>query len=133
MRALVAIGLVVVGVSPGASRADPAPQLSPGHGQREDAQLLREQLSVLDREPEPSQVTALAPRTAAELDAIRGHDAAVVRDGPLLRKWWFWAAIGAVAVTAIGVAIEADRGGDPGGGGSAPPIPGLTCDATGCR
>lgn len=50
------------------------------------------------------------------------------RDRPLYRRWWFWAAIGAVAVTAAGITYGLTRDGD------APPLlPPVTCDGAGCR
>jgi hypothetical protein len=45
---------------------------------------------------------------------------------PLVRRWWFWAAIGAVAVTAAGITYGATRGSDP-------RLPPVTCDPAGCR
>lgn len=52
MRWLVATGLALAAT--GAVHADPAvPQLNPQPARREDAQRLREQLRVLDREPPP--------------------------------------------------------------------------------
>lgn len=43
----------------------------------------------------------------------------------LTQRWWFWAALGAVAVTAIGVTYEATRT-------SEPQLPGVICTSTGC-
>jgi hypothetical protein len=47
-------------------------------------------------------------------------------DRPIHRRWWFWAALGAVAVTAAGVtyALTRDREGR---------LPLVTCDAGGCH
>jgi hypothetical protein len=133
MRA-VAIGLtLLMAARAPALHADPdAPQISPGRAQREDAQRLSEQLRGLEREPAP--VPAAAP--AAQPRAGRAEIDAQPRAVPAARKsvvreWWFWAAVGAAALTVIGVTLEATRG--DGGGGSMPPLPGLTCDAAGCR
>jgi hypothetical protein len=46
-------------------------------------------------------------------------------DRPVYKRWWFWAAIGAVAITA-GATYELTRGGDS-------TLPPVTCDATGCH
>lgn len=64
MRWLVAIGLALLVIVPGAVHADPgAPQLDPAHGRREDAQRLREQLPGVDREaiPAPAPAGPAAP------------------------------------------------------------------------
>jgi hypothetical protein len=45
---------------------------------------------------------------------------------PLVRRWWFWAAIGAVAITAAGITYGVTRG-------SEPRLPPVTCDPQGCR
>lgn len=46
-------------------------------------------------------------------------------DTPLVRRWWFWAAIGAVAVTAIGLTYDSTQ--------SEPRLPPVTCTPSGCR
>jgi Flp pilus assembly protein TadD len=56
-----------------------------------------------------------APAAPAEPDAT-----------PVYRRWWFWTAIGAVAVTAAGVTYGLTRGGDA-------RLPPVTCDAGGCH
>jgi hypothetical protein len=48
------------------------------------------------------------------------------RDRPLYRRWWFWAAVGAVAITTAGLTYGLTRDGDP-------RLPPVTCDATGCH
>jgi hypothetical protein len=48
------------------------------------------------------------------------------RDRPLYRRWWFWAAVGAVAVTAAGVTYGLTRDDDA-------LLPPVTCDPAGCR
>jgi hypothetical protein len=117
MRSLVATGLaLLVAAHAGPLRADPGtPQLAPLHRQREDAQRLGEQLRGLD---EPA-ATPRAPRDPARDRAARAHDPS------LAERWWFWAALGAAALT-IGVTYEVTRS-------SAQPMAGVTCDATGCR
>jgi hypothetical protein len=45
---------------------------------------------------------------------------------PLIHRWWFWTAIGAVAITAAGVTYGLTRGGDP-------RLPPVTCGPTGCH
>lgn len=148
MRA-VAIGLVLLMAARApAVRADPdAPQISPIRAQREDAQRLSEQLRGLEREPSrpappaapapatkpapvppPAQVQPAQPQPLAQPAQI---GASPVRDAPgarkpLVRQWWFWGAIGALAVTAIGVTYATQTGG-------APDFPGVRCDPTGCR
>ena len=47
------------------------------------------------------------------------------RDTSLSRHWWFWAALGAVAVTAIGITYEATRTTEP-------RLAGITCTSSGC-
>jgi PEGA domain-containing protein len=47
------------------------------------------------------------------------------RDLALTRQWWFWVAVGAVAVTAIGVTYEATRTTEP-------HLAGITCTMSGC-
>jgi hypothetical protein len=121
MRSLVATGLAL-GLAAQAAplRADPGtPQLAPLRRQREDAQRLGEQLRGLD---EPAAQPRLAPDPAREPARDR---AARAHDPSLAERWWFWAALGAVALT-IGVTYEATRS-------SAQPLAGVTCDATGCR
>ena len=120
MRSLVATGLALwIAVPAAPVRADPeTPQLAPLRRQREDAQRLAEQLRGLDA---PVVEPVAPPR-----DEPR---APVAERGPhepsLATRWWFWAALGAVAVT-VGVTYEATRG-------SAPPLAGVTCDASGCH
>jgi hypothetical protein len=107
-------------------RADPTtPQLGPLHGQREDAQRLWEQLHNLDRQAAPEPLTPPSLQTARQVEPALGQGV-VVDDRPLSQRWWFWAIAGAVAVTAIGVTYETTRG-------SAPRLPGVTCDAGGCH
>jgi PEGA domain len=48
------------------------------------------------------------------------------RDPPLYRRWWFWAAVGAVALTTAGVTYGLTRDGDA-------LLPPVTCDDAGCR
>ncbi len=45
---------------------------------------------------------------------------------PLVRRWWFWAAVGAAAITAAGLSYELTRGSDP-------RLPLVTCDPSGCH
>lgn len=45
---------------------------------------------------------------------------------PLYRRWWFWVAAGAVALTAAGLTYELTRG-------SEARLPVVTCDPSGCR
>ena len=45
---------------------------------------------------------------------------------PLVRRWWFWAAVGAAAVAAAGATYALTRGGDA-------RLPLVTCDPAGCR
>jgi hypothetical protein len=51
---------------------------------------------------------------------------ALVADRPVYRRWWFWAAVGAVAVTTAGITYGLTRDPDA-------RLPSVTCDATGCR
>ena len=44
----------------------------------------------------------------------------------ITHRWWFWTAIGAVALTAAGVTYGLTRGGDP-------RLPPVTCTPTGCH
>jgi hypothetical protein len=44
----------------------------------------------------------------------------------ITRRWWFWAAIGAVAITAGGLIYSESQS-------SSPNLPVVTCDASGCR
>jgi hypothetical protein len=44
----------------------------------------------------------------------------------VVRRWWFWTAIGVVAVTAAGVTYGVTRGGDA-------RLPPITCGPAGCR
>lgn|GEM_PF-2069640 len=48
------------------------------------------------------------------------------RSTPVYRRGWFWAAIGAVAITSAGITYGLTRGGDA-------RLPPVTCDATGCH
>lgn len=48
------------------------------------------------------------------------------RDQPLYRRWWFWTALGAVAITTAGVTYGLTRDGHA-------LLPPVTCDAAGCR
>jgi hypothetical protein len=50
-------------------------------------------------------------------------------DKPVYRRGWFWVAIGAVAITAIGVTYATSGAGQH----DDPRLPTVTCDATGCR
>jgi hypothetical protein len=128
MRALVATGLALLVLAhPGPVYADPdAPQVSPHRGRGEDAQRLSEQLRDLDREPPPPlALTAVPSLQRTDVEPARDRSATVTHDKPLSQRWWFWVAVGAVAV-AIGVTYEATRG--PG-----PHLPGVTCDDAGCR
>ena len=136
MRSVIATGLVVLVAAKGSLVfADPdAPQVSPLHGQREDAQRLWEQLRGLDRVPSPDPARAaspkpspvVAPSPVRRTNVEPAHGATVTRDKPLPQRWWFWAAIGAAAAVTIGVTYEATRGSDA-------HLPGVTCDAAGCR
>jgi hypothetical protein len=47
------------------------------------------------------------------------------RDTSLGRHWWFWAGLGAVAVTAIAITYEATRTTEP-------RLAGITCTSAGC-
>lgn len=47
-------------------------------------------------------------------------------DAPLTRRWWFWTAIGAVAITAAGVTYGLTRDGPS-------RLPIVVCDASGCH
>jgi hypothetical protein len=127
MRTVLASGLAVL-VALGATsvHADPAtPQASPGHTRREDARLLARTLRDLDPEPVPAPVVApVRPRSPGAVAPRR--DAVVRRDKPLLRRWWFLMALGAVTVTAVGVTYEAIQSDTSG-------LPGISCDASGCR
>gem|GEM_PF-5068947 len=121
MRSLVAPGLALLIAVP-AVRADPGtPQLAPVRRQREDAQRLSEQLRGLDA-PEPVAAPRAEPSAPRAVVVDRGR---VAREPSLAERWWFWAALGAVAVT-VGVTYEATRS-------SAPPLAGVTCDASGCH
>lgn len=51
---------------------------------------------------------------------------APARSTPLVRRWWFWTAVGALAITAAGVTYELTRD-------SASRLPALTCDGSGCH
>ncbi len=46
---------------------------------------------------------------------------------PLVRRWWVWAAVGGVALTATAALAYAARDGDP------TPLPPIDCDPSGCR
>ena len=45
---------------------------------------------------------------------------------PITHRWWFWAAIGGVAIAAVGVTYAVTRDHEA-------TLPGITCDPTGCR
>jgi len=47
-------------------------------------------------------------------------------DRPVYRRWWFWAAVGAVAITAAGLSYAATRDGEA-------RLPLVTCDDGGCH
>jgi len=123
MRSLVATGLaLLVAAHAGPVRADPgSPQLAPLHRQREDAQRLGEQLRGLDGQAAgPATAPRLAPGATREPARDR---AAGAHDPSLVERWWFWAALGAVA---LGVTYGVTRSSDP-------PLAGVICDANGCR
>ncbi|HWO24910.1 MAG TPA: PEGA domain-containing protein [Kofleriaceae bacterium] len=46
---------------------------------------------------------------------------------PLTRRWWFWTAVGGVALTATAAIVYAASDRDP------TPLPPIDCDPTGCR
>jgi PEGA domain len=46
---------------------------------------------------------------------------------PLTRRWWFWAAVGGVALTATAAVVYATGDRDP------TPLPPIDCDPAGCR
>jgi hypothetical protein len=127
MRALVASGLVLlVAIRAASVHADPAtPQISPGRAQREDALRLTRELRGLDHDVAPVPVVAPVRPDSQSHPAPR-RDAVILRDRPLVQRWWFWAALGAVTVTVVGVTYESTRGNEPA-------FPGINCDASGCR
>jgi hypothetical protein len=47
-------------------------------------------------------------------------------DRPIYQRWWFWAAVGAVAITTAGVSYAVTRDGDA-------RLPPVTCGSAGCR
>jgi hypothetical protein len=48
---------------------------------------------------------------------------------PVTRRWWFWAAVGGVALTATAAIVYAAGDGDP----APTPLPPIDCDPSGCR
>jgi hypothetical protein len=76
---------------------------------------------------EPLEVRAMQVTSARyALIVDRGADRGADRDDrPIYRRWWFWAAAGAVAITTAGVtyALTRDR---------AARLPPVTCDPAGC-
>ena len=46
---------------------------------------------------------------------------------PFYSRWWFWTAVGAVAITSVGVAVIATRG------SSEATLPAVHCEPTGCK
>jgi len=68
----------------------------------------------------------LAPGPAATPGAAIRSDGAPPAETPVIRRWWLWAAIGAVAITAAGASYALTRGGDA-------RLPPVTCDPAGCR
>jgi len=63
-----------------------------------------------------------APPAAIQIETAAPHDP------PVYRRWWFWAAIGAVAITTAGVTYGLTRDRER-------PLllPPVTCDGAGCR
>ncbi len=55
------------------------------------------------------------------------HEAPVVTERPLVKRWWFWTAIVGVAAATTGIIIYASRGDDP------TRLPPVVCTATGCQ
>jgi len=45
---------------------------------------------------------------------------------PLVKRWWFWAAIGAVAIAGATATYEVTRG-------TPSRLPAVTCDPAGCQ
>ncbi|HMG54888.1 MAG TPA: hypothetical protein VK601_15430, partial [Kofleriaceae bacterium] len=89
----------------GAAHADPAaPQVSPSHDRREDAQRLREQLRRLEREPAAA-VTAPAGATAPPI-VEQPRNPGLARAGQIL--------LGSAALTGlIAIALYATAPSDP--------------------
>jgi hypothetical protein len=52
--------------------------------------------------------------------------AAPPADPPMVRRWWFWTVVGAVAITAAGAGYALSHG-------SSPRLPPVTCDPVGCH
>jgi len=71
---------------------------------------------------------APGPTTAAAVTSTAAvhRGAAAPTEAPVVRRWWFWAAIGAVAITAAGATYALTR--DP-----AVRLPPVTCDPAGCH
>ena len=84
-------------------------------------------------DPRVPELTALRANCVLELQA-RSHlehakappPAPPREDRPLTHRWWFWTAIGAVALTAAGVTYLAVHDDGPA------QLPAITCGASGC-
>ncbi|MEZ4398661.1 MAG: hypothetical protein R3B06_01485 [Kofleriaceae bacterium] len=77
------------------------------------------------RRAELVRLRELCARRAAVVSSVPPPRRSTAR--PITRRWWFWSAVGVVAVGAVGAAAYA--------AGDAPPatLPGVTCDGSGCR
>jgi hypothetical protein len=71
-------------------------------------------------EPESRRVEVRAFDTDNASFVLREHST------PLLQRWWFWAALSAVAVGAVVLTYDTSRSPDPS-------LPTVTCSASGCR
>ena len=81
-------------------------------------------------DPRAPELIALRERCVLELQARRTPPAREARPAPpprsLAHRWWFWTAIGAVAVAAAGATYLAVHDGGPA------QLPTITCGPTGC-
>lgn len=84
-------------------------------------------VAALPAVPPPVAPAASAPPlTSAPLASPASPTSDAPADTPLIRRWWFWTAIGAVAVTAAGVTYGLTREGPS-------RLPVVICDAAGCH
>lgn len=77
-------------------------------------------------DPRVPEVISLRERCAPPRPAPVLTTTAPASASPLWHRWWFWTAIGAVAITTAGVTYAATRD-------STTTLPPVTCGATGCR
>jgi len=76
----------------------------------------------------PGYVTQSEPLEVRAMGVTQARYALVAApaERPIYQRWWFWTAVGAVAITAAGVTYGLTRDGDA-------RLPPVTCGATGCH